>query len=156
MTREQYEQRKRRLEEQLRAGIQLLETAYLAQVRALDLVWMLQAEESGAEADLPVSSLAAPAAPAPASQERPVATKQPHGEKTYTARDDIYEAFHRLPERFTRNDVCKTLGYEPDRGALFRVLRELVDQGHIQIADRGRGQRATVYAKTAAAAPSNE
>ena len=155
MTREQYEQRKRRLEEQLRAGIQLLETAYLAQVRALDLVWMLQAEESGAGADLPVS-LAAPGAPAPASQERPVATKQPHGQKTYTARDEIHSAFYRLPERFTRNDVCKMLGYEPDRGALFRVLRELVDQGHIQIAEPGRGQRATVYEKTAAATPSEE
>ena len=45
MSREQYEQRKRRLEEQLRAGIQLLESAYQAQVRALDLVWMLQEEE---------------------------------------------------------------------------------------------------------------
>ena len=77
MTREQYEQRKRRLEEQLRAGIQLLESAYLAQVRALDLVWMLQAEESGAGADLPDTSLAAPGARAPASQERPVATKLP-------------------------------------------------------------------------------
>ena len=46
MTPEQYEQRKRRLEEQLRAGIQLLESAYQVQIRALDLVWMLQAEES--------------------------------------------------------------------------------------------------------------
>ncbi|HYN22787.1 MAG TPA: hypothetical protein VE078_17635 [Thermoanaerobaculia bacterium] len=44
MTRDEYERRKGRLEEQLRAGIELMESAYRAQVRALDLVWMVQAE----------------------------------------------------------------------------------------------------------------
>jgi hypothetical protein len=151
MTREQYEQRKRRLEEQLRAGTQLLESAYLAQVRALDLVWMLQAEESGASVDLAPSSLATPGAPPPASQEPPVTRSQPHGgERIRTAREEIFSSFYRLPERFTRNDVCEMLGYEPDRGTLFRILRELVDNGHLQIAKRGAGQRATVYVKTAA------
>lgn len=151
MTREQYEQRKRRLEEQLRAGIQLLESAYQAQVRALDLVWMLQAEESGAGAEVAVSSRAAPGAHVPAPQERPLARSQPHGERTSTARGEIYSSFYRLPETFTRNDVCKVLGFEPDRGTLFRILRELTDQGYIRIAARGRGQRATVYEKAAAA-----
>ena len=149
MTREQYEHRKRRLEEQLRAGIQLLESACQAQIRALDLVWMLQAEEAGAGTEMPFSSSpAAPRAPAPARQEPPPATHQPHGQKTYAARDEIYSSFYRLPERFTRTDVCKMLGYEPDRGALFRILKELVDKGHLQIAERGFGKRATVYVKT--------
>jgi hypothetical protein len=40
------------------------------------------------------------------------------------------------------------LGYEPDRGILFRILQELVDSGHLLIAERGAGKRATVYAKT--------
>jgi hypothetical protein len=49
------------------------------------------------------------------------------------------------------------LGYEPDRGTLFRILRELVDQGALQIVERGAGQRATVYAKTdRAEVPSQE
>jgi hypothetical protein len=48
MTRDEYERRKGRLEEQLRAGIELMESAYRAQVRALDLVWMVQAEEETA------------------------------------------------------------------------------------------------------------
>lgn len=151
MTKEQYEQRKRRLEEQLRDGIQLLESAYQAQVRALDLVWMLQAEESGVRAKTVFSSPEAPAAPTPASQERqpqPPARSQPHGQRTHTARDEIYSSFHRLPDTFTRSDVCKLLGYEPERGILFRILRELVREGYIRIAERGAGQRATVYAKT--------
>jgi len=154
MTREQYEQRKRRLEEQLRAGIQLLESAYQAQVRALDLVWMLQAEEAGAGGE--ISSPAAPGAPAPVSQELPTATRPPHGQRTYAARDEIRSVFNRLPQRFTRTDVCSALGYTPDRGALFRVLNEMVDQGYIQIATHGRGKRATVYMKNAKAElPSN-
>jgi len=148
MTREQYEQRKRRLEEQLRAGIQLLESACQAQIRALDLVWMLQAEEVGAGAEMTFSSPAVPRTPAPAKQEPPSAARLPHGQKTYAARDEIYASFYRLPERFTRTDVCKMLGYEPDRGALFRVLKELVDKGHLRSAERGSGKRATVYAKT--------
>jgi CRP-like cAMP-binding protein len=147
MTREQYEQRKRRLEEQLRAGIQLLESACQAQVRALDLVWMLQAEESGAGVEHAVSSPAAPSPSAPAAQERPLARPQPHGQRTLTARDEIYSSFYRLPETFTRHDVCKMLGHEPDRGTLFRILQEMVGRGYIRVAERGAGQRATVYAK---------
>ncbi len=157
MTREQYEQRKRRLEEQLRAGIQLLESACQAQIRALDLVWMLQAEEAGGEAGLVGFSSVARGASGPAPQEGPPAASPSYGEKTYTARDDIYSSFYRLPQRFTRNDVCTTLGYTPDRGALFRILRELVDLGYIQIAERGGGKRATVYEKNAnAELPSQE
>src|SRR5215203_577393 len=45
MTRDEYERRKQRIEEQLRAGIELMESAHRAQMRALDLVWMVQAEE---------------------------------------------------------------------------------------------------------------
>jgi hypothetical protein len=106
--------------------------------------------------DLAPSSLATPGAPAPALQERPVARSQPHGERIRTAREEIFSSFYRLPERFTRNDVCKMLGYEPDRGTLFRILRELVNKGHLQIAERGAGQRATVYVKAAAAVPTQE
>lgn len=36
MTRDEYERRKLRIEEQLRAGIELMESAYRAQMRALD------------------------------------------------------------------------------------------------------------------------
>ena len=103
------------------------------------------------------SSLPAPGAPAPVSQERPPVKSQPHGQKTYEARDQIYSSFYRLPDTFTRNDVCKVLGYEPDRGTLFRILRDMVREGYIRVEDRGAGQRATIYAKNdAAEVPSQE
>jgi hypothetical protein len=38
MTRDDYEERRKRMDEELRAGIELLQAAHAAQVRALDLV----------------------------------------------------------------------------------------------------------------------
>ena len=40
MTRDDYDERRKRMDEELRAGIELLQAAHAAQVRALDLVWM--------------------------------------------------------------------------------------------------------------------
>jgi len=151
MTREQYEHRKRRLEEQLQAGIQLLESAYQAQIRALDLVWMLQAEEAGTgaiQAGAPLSSPAAPPTPPPATQEVPSAPRQPRHRSPSEVNDDVLAALPHLPETFTRGDVCKTLGYEPDRAILYRVLQDLVQKGRIYLETRGAGQRATIYCRT--------
>jgi hypothetical protein len=62
--------------------------------------------------------------------------------------DDVRAAFPRLPERFTRREVCEALGYEPDRGALYRVLQMLKTEALVRIESAGEGQRATVYRKT--------
>jgi hypothetical protein len=131
MTREQYEQRKQRLEEQLRAGIQLLESAHQAQVRALDMVWMLQAEE------------AAPSSPSPPTRPARSAAPAPHALEA-----DLREALPRLPEEFTRGDVCEALGYKPDRGTLYRILRELVQEGSLRLQSLGSGRRPSIYRKT--------
>lgn len=145
MTREQYEQRKRRLEEQLRDGIQLLESAHQAQVRALDLVWMLQAEEGGASrTGEGAAFIASEPAPAPAPSRRP--RRRGAGELA----DDLDAALPRLPETFTRADVCAALGYEPDRGSLYRVLQELVEDGIARVESSGSGRLPTTYRKTGA------
>jgi hypothetical protein len=136
MTRDEYERRKERLKEQLQAGVGLLESAYQAQVRALDLVWMLQAEESAAGAPDGVPS--GVPEPQPAAARRRGAAE---------VDDDVREGFGRLPERFTRGDVCEVLRYEPDRGALYRSLQQLVAAGSVRVESPGAGQRATVYSK---------
>ena len=64
--------------------------------------------------------------------------------------DDVRAAFARFPEKFTRRDVCEILGYEPDRGALYRVLQDLPRSGALRIESPGGGQRATAYRKTGA------
>src|SRR5215211_4280139 len=122
MTREQYEQRKRRLEEQLRAGIQLLESAHQAQVRALDLVWMLQAEELAAGLVGETAALVSPEPPparAPAKQEPLPVPSLPQRRGPGDLEEDVRTALPRLPDRFTRGDVCAALGYKPDRASLY-------------------------------------
>jgi len=148
MTREHYEQSKRRLEEQRRAGVELVEAAYEAQVRALDLVWMLQGE--GADRGLPgngglaaVPTSAVPAASAPVTPRR----------SSQEVEEDVQEALAKLPATFTRNDVCGALGYEPDRGVLYRTLTKLVEEGVLRLESRGDGRKPAVYGR-AGAAPS--
>ena len=138
MTRDEYERRKQRIEEQLRAGVELLEAAYRAQMRALDLVWMVQAEE---DAEAPPPPPAQEPAPLPAPTPRRSAPE---------VDADVRAAFPRLPAAFTRRDVCAALGYEPDRGALYRTLQDLTRAGALRVEERGGGQRATTYRKTGA------
>lgn len=151
MTQEQYEQHKRRLDEQLRTGIQILESAHQAQVRALDLVWMLQAEEisprRAAEAPA-VSSPQPPPPPPPAKREALPEPERPRRRGPGELEDDIRAALLRLPGQFTRSDVCAALGYDPDRGTLYRILQELVHEGRIGVGSVGSGRRATVYSRT--------
>jgi sugar (pentulose or hexulose) kinase len=139
MTHNEYERRKARLEEQLRAGIELLESAYRAQVRALDLVWMVQAEE------------AAEAASAPAQQEPLPPQDLPRRRRAPEVDADVRAAFAGLPLTFTRREVCEALGYQPDRGALYRTLQDLTRTGALRIESLGGGQRGTAYRKTGAA-----
>ncbi len=138
MTRDEYERRKLRIEEQLRAGIELMESAYRAQMRALDLVWMVQAEEDAE-------------APAPPPVQEPVLPPDLPPRRSAPEVDvDVRAAFPRLPATFTRRDVCAALGYEPDRGALYRTLQDLTRAGALRVEERGGGQRATTYRKTGA------
>lgn len=139
MTHNEYEQRKQRLEQQLRAGVELLESAYRAQVRALDLVWMLQAEEAGAGLVLD--------APTPAKQEPLPAANAPRRRRPDEVIADLNKVFWRLPETFTRGDVCEALGYEPERGGLYRILKGMVQDGLAVVESLGEGKRATVYRK---------
>lgn len=147
MTHNQYEQHKRRLEEQLRAGIQLLESAYQAQVRALELVWMLQAEAGGGlEAALAVpEGETAPSPPMEGTPPSPLDRTIGIGE----LKADIRAALLRMPEMLTRRDICEAIGYEPSRSTLYRMLQELVREGSLRLESRGEGQKPAIYRKTA-------
>ena len=117
MTRDDYEERRKRMDEGLRAGIELLQAAHAAQVRALDLVWMSSGDQAPAMAPPPGEPMVSSAPPAPAKKKR-----QPIGQLY----EDVCAAVERYPERFDRGDVCRLLGYEPNRGSLSRVLQELL------------------------------
>jgi hypothetical protein len=139
MIREHYEQSKRRLEEQRRAGVELVEAAYTAQVRALDLVWMLQGD--GPDAGFPGA-----VSPAAAAQREPVASPPPPPRRSSEeVEGDVRAALAGLPATFNRNDVCRVLGYEPDRGVLYRTIKKLAVEGVLRQEESGDGRRAAVY-----------
>lgn len=138
MTHEEYEQRKRRLEEELQAGVELLQAAYRQQVRALEVVWRTM----GAEVALP-GPREAQAAEAP--QERQAAPAKARRRGMWELREDIDAALGRLPEVFDHNDVRRELGYEPNRTSLYRTLQDLQDEGILTIARVGSGKVPTRY-----------
>lgn len=141
MTRDEYEQRKQRLDEQLRAGIELLQAAHQRQVRALDVLWMTGGEEG---VKIPLLAEAPAAAPLPVPPPAPPRARRGAGELF----SEVLEALANVPEVFTRSHVCAQLGYEPDRGSLYRVLQELIAEGFLALQLRGQGRTPARYRKT--------
>jgi hypothetical protein len=45
-------------------------------------------------------------------------------------------------------DFSQALGYDPDRGVLYRTLQELTRAGALRSEIRGIGKKATIYCKT--------
>ncbi len=147
MTRDEYELRRQRLDEQLRAGIELLQTAHRQQVRALDLVWATTAEEDFAIPQVEPRPAASPTvSPQPQPPAQPSRPRQQAGQLS----NDVQAALSRLPEVFDRNHVVAELGYEPDRGSLFRTLRELIWNGVLSLETYGRGRLPSRYRKGSA------
>jgi hypothetical protein len=134
MTSNEFEERKRQLEEHHRTGIELLEAAHRRQIRALEIVYLTAASE---EAQIPP-----PEAPSTATAVTPPAfSRRGPGE----LREEIRAALSRIPQVFDRHDICRALGQEPDRSSLFRALRELVQEGVLAVEEVGRGKVAGTY-----------
>jgi hypothetical protein len=137
MTNDDFEEQKRRIAEQRRALIELAESAYQQQMRALDIVRRLLSG-AGAEDLLPATPAAPPFPPATAAQAR----RRLKARELY---NDIVKILPGLPESFTHSEVSAALSYAPDRATLHRDLRELTADGHLAIVESGRGNRPTRY-----------
>ncbi|HEV7503442.1 MAG TPA: hypothetical protein VGS07_00850 [Thermoanaerobaculia bacterium] len=151
MTHDEYEQRKRRLEEELRAGVALLETAFRHQIRALQLVWAA----SGSDVEIPSLVMALPEASRllptePAPPAPPLAPPPPTRRGAWDLLYDVQTALPKVPEVFDRGDICRAIGYEPDRGSLYRTFQNLIEEGAIAIEQRGTGRQPSRYKKTGA------
>ena len=135
MKRNEYEQRKRILDEQLRTALDLVHAGHRAQLQMLELLW----RTSGGEAE-PASAAEPPEAPSfPEPQEKaPPAPKQRR--EAHSLYFDVLEALPQLPENFTKHDVIRSLGYSPDRASLFRVLDTLQKEGAIELQAKGAGK----------------
>ena len=145
MTQNEYEHYRRRLDEQLASGIELLKAAHAQQVHALELVWKMGSSEESVRAATPAPVPQAPtAAAAPAQPPRP--SRRGAGELICA----VEAALPSLPEVFDRKAVIQALGYEPDRGSLYRVLQELAEKGVIVKVSIGEGRVPTTYGKPGA------
>ena len=172
-----YDRFRHRLEQQLRADVELLFEAYRAKLRAFETVAHARGEleesadrpplalppgllalaparePAGESPALPSASPAATAAPAAAAgpPSSPAKRKRSYA---YEIQDAVEAALGQLGEAFDRNDLCRVLGFVPSRATLHRVMNELLEAGTITIEELGSGRRPMRYRKrTPAVAP---
>jgi hypothetical protein len=146
MTPQELEQRKRLLEEQRRAGHQLVEASYHHQLRTLELAWMAAGMMTGSSLEISMAAvpqLPPPAAPTPAPPAEPPRRRR----QAWEFLDAVEEALDRVPEIFDRNDLHREIGEMPDRGTLSRTLQKLLTEGTIVVHQEGSGKIPKKYRK---------
>lgn len=163
----EYERRRRALEEQCHADLNLIRAGYEAKLRALEMIWL--ASDGKDEAN------GAPGRPNPseasssetvshetvrsdtiASETVPSETVQTVGGTPAPARErrdllnDLMDALPGLPEVFEKRDLYQALGYVPARATLYRAIETLKSEKQIVIARYSEGGQRTQYRKVAA------
>ncbi|MFL6232064.1 MAG: hypothetical protein ACJ76N_02935 [Thermoanaerobaculia bacterium] len=141
MTRDDYETQKRRLAEQHRSLVEMVDAAYQAQLRALDMVWRMMSGEGAPDS---LSAPPPPAAPPSTAEPAPPPRRRMRAGEL---RDDITDHWYKLPDVFIHSDVCQAIGYEPDRGSLHRALQKLKDVAYLAVHSHGTGTQPTRYRK---------
>jgi len=141
MKHNEFLQRKRELDERLRAGIELLEAAHRTEVRALETLRVSYGEpESPDELAAPP----VPEAPAPPVAPAPLPRVRREAGMLY---EEVLEALDQVPQEFDKNDVCRAIGHVPHRASLHRVLQELIFNRTLDVVIFSVGRRTTVYRK---------
>jgi hypothetical protein len=146
MKRNEYEQRKRILDEQLRTALDLVHAGHRAQLQMLELLWRTSEGEAPEAPEAPSLPESPEAAPSPSPTPRP---RRGAGELY----DEIIAVLPQLPDDFTKHDVNRCLGHSPDRASVFRVLDMLKREGRIEVKTPGSGQIPAVYRKKHEEAP---
>lgn len=148
----EYEQRRRALERQLEADIELIRAAHETRLRALERLWLDLSEENqpsptGAPED---GAPEAPTVPEPVSAQtdttgtqEPLEVRKGYGEVSL----DIEAVFDSLPEVFDRPELARALGYRPVRTTFYRAIDALVAEGRITVESRSSGRHRTRYRK---------
>jgi hypothetical protein len=139
MNQAEYQRHRRQLDEELRAGIEMLQAGHRAKVEALDARWEEPPEETLASEPEPPAPPPEPTAPAP----QPRRERRRGGE----VQADVEAALEKVGTEFLKRDILQALGYEPHRTSLHRALWELQKAGVIEVQLYGIGRRATRYRK---------
>ena len=136
MDQAEYQRRRRQLDDELSAGIEMLQEGHRAKVEALDRLWLKADQEAPASP---------PARPEPIAPEPPVAPPPRELREAGELRADVEAALAAVGEEFEKRDLCRALGYSPNRTSLHRVLWNLQGEGLIEVLRHGIGRRATRY-----------
>jgi len=158
MNRDPFVVMRERLEEQLRADIELLHQAHRAKLRAFETVWRVHGDLAqtpgypGAGQALPFLEL--PAVPAP--QATASVETGPRRKEAWADWNAIAEAIERLPEVFDKNDIVHVLGYAPKRATLYRALDELRKEGFIVKESESEGRQPRRFRKLVGLTPEGE
>ncbi len=148
----EYEERKRALEEQLHADLELVRAGHQARVRALEALWLA----SPVEEEPPAADETAAVPPPPASETRNSGTQaQSETQAPPPVRvfergevlEEVEEALSRLPEVFAKPDLVRVLGYAPPRATLHRAVQQLLSDRKIAVESFSMGRQPTVYRK---------
>jgi hypothetical protein len=151
MTSKEYERRRRAIEEQCQADIELIRVGCQAKLRALEMVWLHSA--GGEEVPQQVSSeTVSRTVP---GETVPVETVPSEVQDSGAARSsgwadvlhDVKAVFLDLPEVFDKSDLCQAIGYKPSRSTLLRVLGILEKEGKVAVNFSSQGGRQTQYRK---------
>lgn len=146
MNSHEYETRRRALDEELEAGLELLRAAHRAKVRAIDYVWMTSPENRNLLPPGAVPSPVGEVSPPAARPVEPTSAAPPRRRwRTVDLQTAIEDALDTLPEVFDRNDLAKALGSTPDRTTVYRILQDMTYEGVLAIEERGGGRTATRY-----------
>ncbi len=139
MTQNEYERRRRLLEEQLQAALEMVRSGCEIAFQALEALRAESAKDEPAGASI--------AKPAPSTSrsapDPPLRSRIP----TNQWPDDLEEALPMLPEVFTKADLVRALGYQPTRGTLLRIVDKLIQEGRIAVLKASDGGKPTTYRK---------
>lgn len=158
MQHNEYERRRRAIEEQLQADLELIRAGYQARLRALEHLWLASPGEPPPDASsvtpASIETQVVPQAEREEAQEAvPVPLQEPISSAPAQERRrgdvlaDILKAFPLLPEVFDKSDVVRLLGYEPTRPSLHRVWSQLRRNKKIVIERFSDGRKPQVFRK---------
>lgn len=146
MDRSEYERRRRALEAQRQADLELIEAGHLAKVRSLEAVWAASQAAAGGPEGTREAGAGTPAvspAMAQAAAEAPARARK----RSWWVFDAIADVLPQLPDEFDTNDLVRALGQRPHRTTFYRAIEELIQEEFFTIVEEGTGKRPTRYRK---------
>ena len=152
MDTQEYERRRRALESQLQADLELVRAGHQARLRALEQIWLTSSGDGAAKAEAPTEPPLSETARSETAASETISseTADPKPLRSHRRGDtlnDLRAALPRLPEIFEREDIYRTLGYTPARATLYRALWTLESEGELAFARHSDGGVRAQYRK---------